>query len=565
MIISKINIKGFKSFGNNIQTIELDPNSGKLILLTGSNGNGKSSFIESFEYLVYGKVKSTRGKKWQKLSNLPNRINNSMELSMDLSADSKNITIERGINPTFTRLIENGVEVDQMGKDNIDSRIEKYAGMDIETFKSFISMNISDFKNFLSLKTEEKKNLLDKLFNLEVINQLNDILKDIVRENKKQIISIDSEINTYNDTINRIKDSINKIKIKVHDDFSTQIDELVILMSDKKSEFVTLKEKIAKIKEKEELLTTESNNESKQLMQVQLEVRKIQGEIDLYNKGKCPTCSTDFDSTHFITLKSTLLEKKEATESIVASINDKISHLNEKRARLKTIASEANTAWDELNYFLRSTKSKIEELKFKQSNASDSESSTSIVEFENTLLDLESKLNTSKDSSIIYKEKEDIYKELNYILGENGVRKSIIASIVKPLNHFIAENLSIMGVPFEVELDDTFTARVQGIFSEIDHETMSTGEDKKVNMAILVAYLKMIRMKKKVNILFLDEVFASIDLEGVDNILMLLKDFANEYNVNIFAVHHAILNEELFDRIIRVNKEVFTYLEEVTE
>jgi hypothetical protein len=42
MIISEIGIKGFKSFGNNEQVFKLDTDSGKLILLAGHNGSGKS-------------------------------------------------------------------------------------------------------------------------------------------------------------------------------------------------------------------------------------------------------------------------------------------------------------------------------------------------------------------------------------------------------------------------------------------------------------------------------------------------------------------------------------------
>ena len=59
---------------------------------------------------------------------------------------------------------------------------------------------------------------------------------------------------------------------------------------------------------------------------------------------------------------------------------------------------------------------------------------------------------------------------------------------------------------------------------------------------------------EKINILFLDEVFSSIDIEGIDSILVLLKSFANEYNINIFVVHHAILNQEMFDRILKIKK-----------
>jgi len=72
----------------------------------------------------------------------------------------------------------------------------------------------------------------------------------------------------------------------------------------------------------------------------------------------------------------------------------------------------------------------------------------------------------------------------------------------------------------------------------------------------------LIRTKKHINILFLDEVFSSIDIEGCEDILNLLKSFANDYKINIFVVHHAILNQELFDRILSINKDVFTTINE---
>ena len=140
---------------------------------------------------------------------------------------------------------------------------------------------------------------------------------------------------------------------------------------------------------------------------------------------------------------------------------------------------------------------------------------------------------------------------------------SIIAGIIKPINHFISDNMGKMGIPFEVKLDETFTAEIKQFGSVIESDSLSTGENKRVNIAILIAYLKLIRTKKHINILFLDEVFSSIDIEGIDSILTLLKSFANEYNINIFVVHHAILNQEMFDRILKINKEVFSSIEEV--
>ena len=116
MLISEIGIKGFKSFGNNEQIVKLNVENGELILLTGSNGNGKSSFIESFEFCLYGKVKSMKKKKWATLSTLPNRINNELQNRIKFNSGGTEVEIIRGINPSFLKIIENGLENDRAGK-----------------------------------------------------------------------------------------------------------------------------------------------------------------------------------------------------------------------------------------------------------------------------------------------------------------------------------------------------------------------------------------------------------------------------------------------------------------
>jgi ABC-type Mn2+/Zn2+ transport system ATPase subunit len=120
-----------------------------------------------------------------------------------------------------------------------------------------------------------------------------------------------------------------------------------------------------------------------------------------------------------------------------------------------------------------------------------------------------------------------------------------------------------MGIPFDVKLDETFTAEIRQFSSIIESDSLSTGENKMTNICILVAYLKLIRTKRHINILFLDEVFSSIDIENIQRILTLLKSFANEYNINIFVVHHAVLNQEMFDRILHIEKNVFSTITEV--
>ena len=578
MLISELSIRGYKSFGNNEQIIKLNTDKGELVLLVGNNGNGKSSLLESFEYTLYGKVKSGKTKKWHKLSTLPNRINGELLNKIKFNSGGVDVEINRGISPNTLDLIENGVLNERAGKSNIDEKIEKYIGMDIETFKSFISMSINDFKNFISLTNEEKQLLLDKLFNLEVINILNGVLKDLNKNNKLRLTSFDAEIKTLDESIDSIKRSIDKAierekqeaqlaLEREKEDIQAEIDRITVEMNSKKDDYKSLKEKIEKIKQKENELSEELDIEKRQYLNTQNDIKNVQREIDLYDSGKCPTCRTDFNSDHFVNLRSSLVDKKSGFESIKLEIEANITKIKERQGKLKTLSETTANSFNDLNFLLRNYKSEIDKLTKKKESQQvpvNTTPSINIQEFQSTIDDLEDKKKVSSSSSTVCKEKELYYKELNRIFGEDGVKKSIISGIIKPINHFISENIKKMMLPFDVRLDETFTAEIKSLGVPVEHDSLSTGETKKINISILIAYLKLIRTKRHINILFLDEVFSSIDIEGIDSILGLLKSFANDYNINIFVVHHAILGQEMFDRIIKVNKEVFTSLEEVT-
>ena len=82
MIIKSISLKNFKSFGNNKQTVEFDTTTGNLILLSGQNGAGKSSFQQSFDFSVFGIVRGKNGKRVPQTI-LPNRINKNLETEIE--------------------------------------------------------------------------------------------------------------------------------------------------------------------------------------------------------------------------------------------------------------------------------------------------------------------------------------------------------------------------------------------------------------------------------------------------------------------------------------------------
>ena len=266
------------------------------------------------------------------------------------------------------------------------------------------------------------------------------------------------------------------------------------------------------------------DKEKEQYITLNSEIKSAQKDIDLYDSGKCPTCGTDFDNDHFHNLKDVLLEKKKSVEAIRSEIESNIKSIREKQTKLQGISDTTTKAFNDITYLLKNYKSQIDRLQ-SQKDKESGQSSTNVSEFENTIVELESKKEVSSDYQTTCREKESYYKELTKVFGEDGVKRSIISSIIKPINHFINENVRKMNLPFQVQLDETFTAQIKQFGAPIEHDSLSCGETRKINISIMVSYLRLIRNKRFINILFLDEVFSGLDIESIENTISLLKSF----------------------------------------
>ena len=76
----------------------------------------------------------------------------------------------------------------------------------------------------------------------------------------------------------------------------------------------------------------------------------------------------------------------------------------------------------------------------------------------------------------------------------------------------------------------------------------------------------MVRKMNNINILFMDEVFQSIHKDNINIILNLLKIFSKKNKLNLILVHQGLeeLDSKLFDRIISVEKNLFSDIKEMT-
>ena len=553
MRIKEWNWINYKSYGNIKQSIKLSTDNGELILIIGKNGNGKSASSSILDLGIFGEVLNKQGKRLAK-SNFPNRINNNLEVNVIFETDQElqiKRTMENRNSPIKTKLIIDKVPYNVANK--IDDKIIEKLGFDYKTFKSFISMDVNNFKNFISLTPEEKRILLDKLFNLEMINDLNKILKQLQKNNTLSFSTLESEINIYKENINQLEQSILLVQEKNKDNKTQQLKKLKEILNNNKEKFTNLEIKKNELNDLINELKNGINELNNQVRTIDRDIREINEKIELYKGGKCPTCLTTLIGE--LNLLPEFEERLEKTLTIKTKINKKIEKGSNAIIEIEKDYKNINLEYNNLLLYLTEIKTNINSLNVK-------DNTTDLSEFNNNIILNKEKL-TNKNTEYLEKQKiKYLYDILLPILGENGIKRDIINSIIDPINEFISEDLIHLKTRFTVELDNNFDAHIFEWGEEIDTESLSTGEAKKINLIIMLAYIKMLRMKRDINILFLDEVFASIDIEGIEDILILFKKFANERNINIFLVHHSELKEFYFDRILSIEKGTFSYIEE---
>jgi DNA repair exonuclease SbcCD ATPase subunit len=144
---------------------------------------------------------------------------------------------------------------------------------------------------------------------------------------------------------------------------------------------------------------------------------------------------------------------------------------------------------------------------------------------------------------------------LEKLYSDDGVKKKVLESYLPTLNREIEFTLSELHFPYRLKFNNDFEPSIQHLGIEINVETLSVGEKKRVDLAVLVSIIRMLKRKyPNLNIFMLDEVLSSVDGDGIYDVISLLQKTAKELNMNIFVINHSPLPIEFFNYKITLNK-----------
>ena len=545
MKVLSVEFKNIASYGNKTQKLEFKEDSAELYLTLGKNGNGKTTIANAIVFGLYGKVEGV------KMGDLPNRINKNLWVKIHVKSKNLDVVIERGLAPNKFTVIVNGVEYDRAGKRGVQEYLEEEVyGIPYHVFKNIIILSINDFKSFLTMSPSDKKQIIDRMFGFSILNDMQRIVKEDRKALKSDMDSFDSELTQINESIIQVKMQLNRLQEESDEKNKDEIKKLkerLIKFDESKKK---LEEAQSAFQEKigtfEEDLKVKNNSYSN----MKYELESLQRKLALYEKNACPTCEAPMDSEFHQEKKAEYAIKAEAIPTEMQKVEGDVMNI-------KTSIQTAREKQGQIRDKVASLKTNIGNIKNELIKIKNSVGSQDQFSHLNKLINQFQEQEETKESDKSKITNEYYFLEtLETILGEDGVKNMAVKTILPGLNTNIAAMGNTMHLPFHIRFNDKFDCIITNLGEEINPMTLSTGERKKADFIIIIAIIKILKLRfPQLNLLFLDELLSSVDPDGVYNILKILAQVIKENKLNTFVINHTQLPHEIFDKTITIHKD----------
>jgi len=544
MRIDSITFKNFASYGNKLQTIEFEQDHSELFLTLGKNGDGKTTIANAIIFALYGKVEGV------KLGDLPNRINRELWVNIKLRCGSIDVDIERGLDPGIFTVKLNGVEFDKAGKKSVQEYLEEEVyGIPYHVFKNIIILSINDFKSFLTMNNSDKKQIIDKMFGFSVLNEMQQKIKEERRNIKLEISAYDSELNQIMESIQSVRSKLNTLLEESSQKNKERIKQL-------KEELTELNDTVKGLNADRDGLVAqigtskeEYENSRSEASTLKHEIEYLKKKINLYEEGHCPTCETKLDSEWHNQKLDTYNDKLKDSADQIKQQKELMDVAKEKTDQLNNSKREIESKISQIKYDMQSLKNELIKIKETADGDQFEHLNKLISDFE------EKEADKSAESSKLSNEYQ-FTEMVENILGEDGVKNLAVKTILPGLNTNIAAMTQTMHLSFHIKFDEKFNCIINHLGEEINPMTLSTGERKKADFIIIIAIIKILKLRfPQLNLLFLDELLSSVDNDGVHNILKILSQVIKENRINTFVINHSVLPHEIFDKKIQIYRE----------
>lgn len=555
----RVRYKNFLATGNTPIDIQLDEHRSTLIV--GKNGNGKTTIPEAITYALFGRTLRNINK-----SQIVNSVNNGACLvELWFQKNGVDYYIKRGMKPNILECHKAGQLIPAPSSVIEYQTIieEDVVGLSFKNFTQIIILGFASYTPFMRMTAGARRELIESLLDIEIFSIMNNLIKDdmsslknLIETNSVKITSIREQLilaETFSEQLlnqhrQRITESESKIlslkgQIQTSRNTASQLQEQLSNMSTVQSDFDALRRDI--------------DGYLRMVSRIETEQKRLQKDKMFYaTQLSCPTCTMPIEESFRDGKIHDIDVKLQQAEAAITQCQEKISEAEprqqalelrvQERYRLTAEQQTLQTSMKQLSQQLRD----LESLHEKLVNTVPTLPNVDVEQLRTQFVTLDTDRKVLHERKLIVDAAQAIFKDA-------GIKTRIVNSYLATINRLINQYLVALDFPIQLTLDDEFKEHIHSHHrGEFSYENFSDGEKKRIDIALLLTWREIARLKNSAhaNLLILDEVLdSSVDTNGTELLVKLLQQLEKDVHIMVISHKTDILMDK-FSHIIQIEK-----------
>lgn len=556
-----IRYKNFLSTGNQWTEIELDTHKNTLIM--GHNGSGKSTFLDALTFALFGKPfrKVNKG-------NVVNSINGkNCIVEIEFTTNNKKYKIIRGAKPNVFEIYCNDAMVNQdaAAKDYQDHLEKHILRMNYKSFTQVVILGSASFVPFMQLSPGDRRAVIEDLLDIQIFTAMSNVVKNRLQMNREGLEKNRITLTSKEENKGYIEQTLKSLKANSEEklkELQAKKEDLEIDLKTADVGVTNHRMLLEKAMEENLDLTPLKSKHSKLIgFRAKMEGNRERIEKDnsfFESNDTCPTCrqsieesfkkdTIDSNEKKIAELDDGLNKVSEQIDSVLSEI-EKIDEVLTKINELKMGLSSAKSSYNNIANNLRQVVEQIESFAGSDKTTQESERQLQTVQH---------------DISTLQTEKETLLDERQYIdlattlLKDGGIKTKIIKQYLPIINKHINKYLAKLGFFVNFNINESFEESIKSRYrDEFSYHNFSEGEKLRIDLAILLTWRQIAKLKNSVNvnILVFDEILdRAMDGAGTDEFIKIMWDMGDK-GTNVFVISHKNDMVDRFQRTVKFEK-----------
>lgn len=564
--------KNFRSVGNMpLEFNYLD--SARKLVISSENGDGKSTM--SLQALFYCLFDKAYDKGCTKTSLVNTRSNKDCLVEAYFRTKGSSWVVRRGMKPSVFDIIKDGQRVeDEAALADYQKYLEETVlGFDEKAFQNTVALGKDKFVPFVEMDAATRRTYVEQMLDSAVFTKMAEETKDSAKLLKAELETLRHKTANAESRL-----SMNKTRL-------TEYDQQVARAENQ------IGDEIKGIQVKIDEVTEQRNRVIEEGMKILTDIEAMKApDIDQLNKSQtmihqarariadlekssnsvtglttCPTCKQEVGEDHKHAVKGdsdrqlgVLRPGLQRLEETVKNLSQQASEMESYRQAALQKRNQGTTLGDTIKQLQDS----VSRLQAMAANAKDDNKRNEITK---AIDEVGVELEGLRTNAVEAETDLNAHLYLISALKDDGAKAQYVKEYLPFLNEKINTYLDALGLFVNVTLDEEFGVTMYAPDRKGQTiSNLSTGQKCRVNLAILLAWRDLARVKCSVdtNILIMDEVLENLSAQGVTDFMEMMEKTGQGVNLVVISQRNQEFAELFDDVVYYTTKDGFQVQEE---